>query len=335
MAAEPRGLESRRRLIVIAWGVVGAGSVAQRRTIPAILKARGMRLAALMVRDLGRAQQLAARFGAPAYYDTVEGVLQDSAVNAVYIATPVYLHCQHVLASAKYGKHVLCEKPMAMDVGQCQRMIDACRANNVHLEICFVLRHWPIYKHVKQTIESGKLGEVVEIRGHVAKWKPRRDEEWRTDPRKAGGGSLMDVGSHYLDLFRYLLGEYEAISYMGGSPVFGWEVEESAFVMLRFSSGAHGLLTVSSAVPYTCYSIEVYGTKGTMLLGDTLELITPAGTSKEPADYPDYYDDLLEHFRQCVEEGRQPVCTPQDGLRNIQTITAAYRCAKSGRTQPL
>lgn len=317
---------------MIAWGVLGAGGVARRRTIPAMLKCDGMRVAALMVRDPERAQGIAEEFGVPHACSTIEAVVEDEAVNAVYVATPVYLHGEHVVAAAQHGKHVLCEKPMAGDVGACRRMIAACRANGVRLEICFVLRHWPIYQRVRETVRSGQLGRVVEIRGHVVKWKPRREGEWRTDPKQSGGGCLMDVGSHYLDLFRYLVGEYEAVSYMGGSPVFHGEVEETALVTLRFRDGAYGTLTISLAAPHPGHTIEIYGTQGTLLLGETLTLVTEAGTTQQQAVYPDYYGGLLEHFRRCVEEGTEPICSAEDGLRNIETITAAYTSGETGRT---
>ena len=153
--------------------------------------------------------------------------------------------------------------------------------------------------------------------------------------KQSGGGCFMDVGAHYLDLFRYLVGEYEAISYMGGSPIFHWDVEESAFVTLRFQNGTYGTLAISFAVPYPGHTVEIYGTKGTLLLGKTLIITTEAGTSEEEVAYPDYYSDLLEHFRQCIEEDIAPICTPEDGLRNIETITAAYRSGEEGRTVSL
>ena len=124
----------------LKWGVLGAGSVAQRRAMPAINRAKDAELYALLSRDAQRAQQLAAEHGAQESYTTVEDLLSDEALNAIYVSTPVYLHCEQVIAAAERGFHVLCDKPMAMNVEECQRMIDACEANSVHLQICFLFR---------------------------------------------------------------------------------------------------------------------------------------------------------------------------------------------------
>ena len=158
-------------------------------------------------------------------------------VDAIYISSPPNVHCEHTLTAAANGKHVLCEKPMGMDAGECEQMIEACNRAGVHLEICFVLRGWPVYHKVKEIVNSGDLGQVVEIRARLGKWTPRESEEWRLDPDQSGGGALMDVGSHYLDLFRYLLGEFSSISYMDSSIVFGYPVEESSFVLFEFVYG--------------------------------------------------------------------------------------------------
>ncbi|MFH1570667.1 MAG: Gfo/Idh/MocA family oxidoreductase, partial [Gemmatimonadota bacterium] len=117
-----------------------------------------------------------------------------------YVSSPVDLHCQQVLAAAAAGKHVLCEKPMALSPEECRRMIAACDAADVHLEVCFVLRGWPVYQQVRDLVDRGRLGRLVELRAHLARWTPRRPGEWRLDPARSGGGAFMDVGAHYLDL---------------------------------------------------------------------------------------------------------------------------------------
>ena len=317
--------------MALKWGVIGAGSVARRRTMPAINQVEGMEIAALMVRDLKRAEALAKEYGADRYYDRVEALLDDEAVDAIYVATPVYLHCPLVIQAAERGKHILCEKPMALDVAECQRMIVACSANDVHLEICFVMRYWPIYRRIKGLIESGGLGEIVEIKGHLVKWMSRAEGAWRTDPQRSGGGALIDVGAHYLDLFRYLIGDFDQIVYMGSRRVFGWKVEESAFVLVRFRGGIHGTLGISFTVPRPGNLVEIYGTKGTLLLGDQLRVTTERGTTEEKAEFPDYYSPLMAHFRRCVEEEEEPLASGLDGLKNMEAIEGAYRSAEEGK----
>jgi len=299
--------------------------------MPALAAHAGSELAALMVRDAQRAEALAREHGAPRWYDSVDGLLDDGGLDAVYVSTPVNLHLEHVTAAARRGLHVLCEKPMALTAADCRRMIDACARAGVHLEICFVLRGWPIYQRIRQRLAAGDLGRLVEIRAHLAKWTPRQPGEWRLDPRQSGGGALIDFGSHYLDLFRYLAGDFRRIAAMHSAAVFGYPVEESAFVLVEFAGGGHGVLGCSGAVPHNGNVLEIYGTEATLLLGKELQVITAAGTQRQPAEYPDYFSGLIAHFCACVEHGGEPLASGLDGLRNMEAIEAAYRSAREHR----
>ena len=203
----------------VRWGIIGAGGIAHRRTMSAMSEAENTVLQALMVRDMERARKLAEEHGARSYYDSVDGVLSDTEVDAVHIATPVYLHCKHVIQAAEHGKHVLCEKPMAMNVDECKSMIDACDQNGVHLEICFLLRFHPYYIKQKQMIADGELGEIIEARTSLMKWYPIEEGLWRRDPTRAGGGVLMDLGPHVIDLLSYLLGDTSKVSAMIDSRI--------------------------------------------------------------------------------------------------------------------
>lgn len=320
---------------MVRWGVLGAGSVARRRVMPAIAANAGCCLQALMVRDLDRAGELAREFGAARAYEAVEDLLTDADIDAVYVSSPVNLHCDHVLAAAAAGKHVLCEKPMALESAECRRMAEACVEAGVHLEVCFVLRGWPIYHQVRDLIASGRLGQLVELRAHLAKWTPRAPGEWRLDPAQSGGGAFMDVGSHYLDLFRFLAGDMTRIGFMDSSAVHGWPVEESGFAMIEFASGAHGLLSVSCAVPHAGHVLEVFGTEGTLLLGKEMRLLSGGGEETWPVEFPDYYSGLLEHFCHCLEAGGPPLASGLDGQRNIEIINTAYAARKGGRVLDL
>lgn len=178
----------------------------------------------------------------------------------------------------------------------------------------------------------GRLGTIVEIRAHLAKWTPFETGGWRIDPAQSGGGVLMDMGAHYLDLFRFLLGEVTTVSYMGSKQVFEWPVEESAFVTVGFESGAHGVLGLSFAVPFNGNVLEVYGTKGSLFLGKDLQVHTENGVETSAVSFPDYYLGLLTNFHDCVDGTADPIASGFDGLKNIQIIEAAYQ---SGREQRL
>jgi predicted dehydrogenase len=313
------------------WGILGAGSVAQRRVMPAINALAGQSISALMVRDQSRADALTEENCARTSYASVDDLVRDTEVDAIYVSSPVNLHREHVAAAAASGKHVLCEKPMAMTATECREMISICEKAGVTLGVCFVLRGWEIYQRIGALLSGNQLGTLIDIRAHLAKWTPRESDEWRLDASQSGGGTLVDVATHYLDLFRFLAGEISQIAYMGSSRVFEWPVEETAHAMVAFANGAHGSLTASCTVPHGGNLLEIYGSEGSLFLGRSLRTVTNSGETEEPVQFPDYYTGLLADFAASVSSRRQPIATGRDGLRGMQIVEAAYLSGREGR----
>ena len=317
--------------MAMKWGILGAGSVARRRVMPAIQSLDKQSLCSLMVRDIDRAQTIAREFDTPFYCDSVESLVGNPNVDAVYVSSPVNLHLEHVKRAAEAGKHILCEKPMALTSGECREMIDICQTAGVNLQVCFVLRGWPIYHRVKALIDSGAFGQIIEIRAHLAKWTERETDEWRLDPAQGGGGVLIDVGSHYLDLFRFLVGDFTQIVSLGGSQVFNWPVEETAFLTVGFENGAFGVMGLSCNIKHNGNVLEIFGTEGSLFVGQDLRLVTADGETTEPLQFPDYYSGLLANFYDCVFNGAQPLAPGVDGLCNMEAIEGAYEAMREGR----
>ena len=319
--------------MAVKWGIVGASGIAHRRTMSGINIANNNELHALMVRDLERAEKLAKEHGVPFYYDSVDGILSDTEVDAAYIATPVYLHCDHVVQAAERGKHVLCEKPMAMNVDECKRMIDACNENGVHLEICFLMRFHPRNREIKQLIADGDLGEIVQVRIPFLKWYPIEEGLWRRTSARAGGGVLMDVGSHSIDLLTYLLGDVSKVVAFANSRTFRWEVEETTAVLMQMKSGAHAIVDASFAVPHSESALEIYGTKGSILVaGGKTKIYVDDSVREESTPSENLYTALVEHFSRCIDGEEEPIAPGIAGLKNIQIISAAYESVRTGRT---
>ena len=312
------------------WGILGAGSVAQRRVLPAISALDGHAISGLMVRDQGRADLLAKQFGAERAYDRVEDLVADSDTDAIYVSSPLNLHLEHVLKATAAGKHVLCEKPMAMSADQCTQMISACSDAGVTLGVCFVLRGWPIYQRIKRLIEDGHFGTLIQLRAHLSKWTPRDSDEWRLDRSQSGGGTLIDVATHYLDLFRFLAGEVSKVAYMGSSRVFGWPVEETAHTIVEFESGLHGTVTASCTIPHGGNVLEIFGSEGSLFLGKTLRIVRGDEVEEEDVVFPDYYSGLLVDFAECMSTERTPLASGDDGLKGMQIVEAAYKSQTAG-----
>jgi predicted dehydrogenase len=289
-------------------------------------------LHALMSRDLERAKRLAQEHGAPFYYDSVDGILSDPEVDVAYVATPVYLHCDQVVRAAEHGKHVLCEKPMAMSVDECERMIDACDQNGVHLEICFLLRFHPRYRRIKQLVADGEFGEIIEARAPFLKWYPMEEGLWRRDPAKSGGGVLMDLGSHSIDLLTYLLGDVSKVVALVNSRTAKWEVEETATVIMQMKSGAHAIVDTSFVVPHNESALEIYGTKGSVLVaGGKAKTYIHDSVREESEPSGNVFKARVEHFSRYIEGEEEPVAPGIAGLKNIQIISAAYESARTGK----
>jgi len=324
--------------MTVKWGIVGASGVAHRRGMPAINMAEGNELHALMVRDLERAKKLAQEHGAPYYYDSVEGILSDPQIDAVHIATPVYLHCEHVIQAAEYGKHILCEKPMAMNVDECKRMIDACEKNGVYLQICFLLRFHSCFQEIARIVSSGALGEIVEARVAMLKSYGMEEGAWRRDPIKSGGGVLMDMGAHAIDLLSFLLGDVSEVTMLSSSKVKKWEIEETATVIMKMKNDANAIADTSFVVPYSESTLEIYGTAGTVIAYSgqgyqeyNVKIHINNATREEHKPSENLYKNLFEHYSRFLEGKEEAIAPGIAGLKNIEIINTAYESYLSSK----
>ncbi len=195
----------------IRWGMIGAGDVTEVKSGPAFYKARNSALVAVMRRNGDLAKDYAERHNVPRWYDDANALINDPDVDAIYIATPPYVHQEYTLKAATAGKPVYVEKPMAMNHDECLTMIEACKAAGVGLWVAFYRRMLPRFRKIKELVDSGAIGEVRSVT--TAMYRPPHPGEmnvndlaWRVQPEYAGGGIFVDVGVHTLDFLDYLLG---------------------------------------------------------------------------------------------------------------------------------
>lgn len=321
--------------MTLKWGVLGAGSVAQRRAMPAIQKATSAELHALFSRDAARAKQLAAEHNATKAYSSIDDLLADSELDAIYVSTPVNLHCEQVIAAAERGLHVLCDKPMALTPQECEQMIDACNTNNVHLQVCFLFRFHSCFQQIKAWVDENRLGQIVHGRMPFLKKYLLTADEWRAQPDKGGGGCLMDLGPHSVDLLRYLIGEVTKVSAFCDSTIHNYQVEETGGILMRFQNGAQGFTDLSFSVTQCDIVLELYGTEGTavVLNDDGWKIHTCFDGEKQviASQYEDLYQHQFEHFAECVATGIAPLASGNDGLRANVILSAAYQSARTGQ----
>ena len=198
--------------MTVQWGVIGSGGIARRRTIPeGLAKAAGGKLVAVYDVSGQANREVAAQFGA-AECATEEELLARKDVDAVYIATPAHLHARQATAAARAGKHVLCEKPLGLTVAEAEAVVAACRKAGVTLAVDFMMRFHAYHRAAKRMIDEGTLGRMVLGRAQLSCWYPPIPGAWRQDPATGGGGSLIDMGGHCIDLLETFLGRARRVS---------------------------------------------------------------------------------------------------------------------------
>ena len=227
--------------MTIYWGILGAGKIAESQMAPAIAAVPGHELVAVSRRSLDAAQEFADRHGAQRAYASAEELLDDDQVNAVYVATPPHLHARETVLAAEAGKHVLCEKPMALTTAEAREMIEACRVNGVVLTICHYQRFNARHQRIRSLVEGGAIGQVTAARINFSDRFPPQPGVWHHNPEISGGGPVMDLGIHCIDLLRYLCGPAESVAALMDTLVDDSPVDDTATLLLRLDSGAQAV----------------------------------------------------------------------------------------------
>lgn len=317
----------------LGWGIVGIGSIVRERIAPAIVADERAELVAGVSRSGERAAKFADRFGARAAYTSYEEMLADPGVDAVFIATPNSMHADQVVAAAEAGKHVLCDKPLAIDVAGARKAVESCQAAGVRLGVNFQYRHLPWVREVTRIVEDGRIGRVESVQMQVASG-PRRYRNWRTNPEVAGLGSVHNVGVHGLDALGVMLGaEPVEVAAMFDSAPGSGSVEWLAHLALRFSNGALGLYDCNERLANPRNELTVYGTEG-RVIGSGLtrsrsdgHLTLLTGGVESARYYPagDAHRASVEAFTRSVLAGMEPNASGIDGLKSVQLCSAIRR----------
>jgi UDP-N-acetylglucosamine 3-dehydrogenase len=335
---------------VLRWGVLGFGAFSDAAMGPAIASTPGHLLAAIQGRNPERTSAFAQKYNVPFFTQDPKAVLSQKRADAVYIAAPNNLHAAFTVMAAEAGLHVLCEKPMARNLAEAQQMASACRKNNVKLMIGHMMRFNPCHYWAKDFLKSGGLGKVIEARGkfgfHLPTAYPLSTSPWHLDPEDAGGGSLLSVGIHVVDLLRFILGqEVRQVTSLMETRTYRFPMDWESSTVLRFEGGA--IATVLSSFENLCgpNDLEICGTDGLMRISGTLwrestgqvEVEARAGkqTYQPPADTPNPYVLQIEHFADCIHENTEPLIGGEEGVKAIAACMAAYESARTGKAVSL
>lgn len=323
----------------VNWALVGVGDIAIKRVAPAILAQRNSRLLACVTRDAAKLDRLPA--GPPVKaYATLEQALDDAAVDAVYLATPVFLHAPQAIAALEAGKDVLVEKPMALNAEQARSMVDVAGRTGRRLAVAYFRRFWPRFERVRQILESGRLGRIVQVRVALQSWycpPPDDAKSWRVVPALGGGGVLADVGSHRLDLLAWWFGLPERIVADCQTMTQDYAAEDSANLLMVMKDGAQVAATFHWNSKAWTDEIHITGTDGQLTLnpcdGDAIELAIAGCPPEretiaklENAHYP-----MIDDFAHAVAKDRPPRFTGEDGAHSTVILDAITRSAQEGK----
>ena len=320
----------------LRWGILSTAHIARTKVIPGIQKADRCQVVAIGSRDLDQARRAAAQLGIPRAHGSYEALLADPEIDAVYIPLPNHLHAEWTIAAARAGKHVLCEKPLALSAAEAEHMVDACRAEGVRLMEAFMYRLHPSWVAVRELVASGRIGRLVAVQSWFSYFND--DPTNIRNIRDYGGGALMDVGCYSVNLSRMLFGteptRVEASVVRDGPG--GVDVLTSG--LLEFDDGV---------AAFTCSTraeddqrVHVYGTAGRISVGIPFNIppdrpsyvfLTAGGdppvdphTEVLTFETADPYAVEAQRFAEAVLDGGPTPTPPEDAVANMRVIERIF-----------
>jgi 1,5-anhydro-D-fructose reductase (1,5-anhydro-D-mannitol-forming) len=321
----------------IRYGIIGFGAFAERTMLPAIQASPTAELVAIQKRSLADAQAKAAQHLIPLAFDSAETLAQHPDVDAVYIASAVCSHAADTIAAARAGKHVLVEKPMAMNAAEAETMIAACRKHGVKLMVAQMIRFSPLLAYMKELIKSGTIGPVTFAKAEYFYDVRTSKRSWSRSKKIAGGGSVFDIGVHCLDTLRFLLDDDIVSVKSQLAPLPTEETTElTAALALQFSRGTPGSIYCSFDAPYRRIILEIIGRDGVLtaenfsLSNATVSLNITLGkngtaseTQTEKIDVPNLYENEITFFSESILNNTPSPISGEEGLKNQRVLDNA------------
>lgn len=323
----------------VRWGLIGCGDIAQKRVAPALSQSPHSELAAVSRADPERLDEFADTFRVRTRFARWEDLVQNEEIDAVYVATPPDLHAEQTIAAVEAGKHVLCEKPMAMNVAECDRMIAAAEANRVKLGVAYYRQFYPVVKRMKEVMDSGEIGKPTIVEVSAFEWmdpEPSDSRAWRLRPEIAGGGPMFEFGCHRIQLLLHLFGPTRVVSAITSNAFFDREIDDTAVGSFEFANGTVATLSVSHAVMEARDTFTVWGSEGSMhveVLNEGNLLIRTRDNERRETHKPsqNIHQPLIEDFVQAIIDDRQPLVTGEIGRTVAQVEEQIYTHGRKDR----
>ena len=252
----------------IRWGVIGAGGIADRRTIPGMMLCENADLVAVMEINMELAEKSRAKWNCKKAYDNEADLLADPEIDAVYIASPVVCHARQAMAVADAGKHILIEKPLALTSEEGEQVVRYCEEKGVQIAVGLMMRFGTHVQEMRKAIAENKIGRVVSGYAQFTCWYPDMPGNWRQTKKNGGGGCLMDMGVHCIDLMQYITGsKVKEVMAMNDTLSFNYEVEDTSTVLMRMENGCQCVVQSNFNIPDAAakWRLEFFGEQGRLL----------------------------------------------------------------------
>ena len=342
----------------IGFGIIGCGGIALDAHIPSIKAIDEAKLVAISRRSENKIKEIAEQCDIDSYYTDNQKVIDHPGVDVVIIATPPNTHREWTIKAAKAGKHVLCEKPMAITTAECDEMISVCKKANVVLMIAENKRFNPGFRTAKKIIDDGLIGKIFMARYHNSYYEPHTRNSWWVIPEISGGGEMMNELTHQVNVFRWMIGEIAQVGCMANNPQ-GPPPEDNAAVTLRFKNDAVAVITISwmnkeynlrfpAPIKHAWDErIDIFGSDGAIMIQTPftywkvpLELCLYTeknlpefnkGWNIIRCETTEHYIDQIRHFIKSIKGEVQCEVSGYDGKADLTAVLAAMESATTGK----
>lgn len=325
----------------LGWGLIGASHIAREHMTAAINSQPQSHVAAVYSTSMERGRAFADELAIPNAYDALDDLLEDPAVDCVYISTTNDRHFDEVQQAALAGKHVLCEKPFALTLQQALEMVAACNRASVVLGANQQLRASPLLLKMRDLIANNAVGTPLAARVFHAIYLPERLQTWRLNRPEAGGGVILDLTVHDVDVLRFLLDEEvdEVTAIALNQGMASGSLEDAAMGTMRFRSGLLAQFHDAFTIRYAGTGLEIHGSEGSLIArdvmghegGGSVELHNASGSETLQMPPPEnLYERTIMLFNDAVRNGSEPAARAEDGVRSLAVALAARESSKTG-----
>ncbi|MGM0873242.1 MAG: Gfo/Idh/MocA family protein [Bacillota bacterium] len=324
-------------MAVVRWGILSTATIGKEQLIPAIHRSKNAEVVAIASgRD--NINEIAEKLNIPHTYSSYDELLHDPSIDAIYIPLPNHLHKQWVIEAAKHGKHVLCEKPAALNSTDTEEMIAVCREHNVKFMEAFMYQFHPMNQRVRDIIASGEIGDVKLMRSSFSYYLGDRETNIRMK-KEMGGGALYDVGCYCIHAIRNVTGSEPTDIKATARIDSNTGVDITTAVQMELENGIQATFDCSFDM-YGSQYYEVIGTTGKIVVpfafrpdqnGEGIVKVKKRNEERTEKFAADIYVLEVEHFSQAILEDKQPSYTAENAIRNMRVVEACMKAIETGR----